>query len=186
MKRMSQSEIIDKYYPVGGKARDYYLPHVEAVADFARRIVEQHTELNLNADLEFVVNGAMLHDIGCCKVDAPSIHCFGSFKYIMHGFLGAEILRLEGLGEYMGVCETHVGAGLSKEMIRLHNLSLPYRDMLPTTVEEKIICYADKFFSKSSENLRQPKELERVRKGMLQYGQDSLERFNIMHEMFKI
>lgn len=181
---MSQNEIIDKYYPVGDKARDYYLPHVEAVADFARMIVEQHPELN--ADLEFVINGAMLHDVGCCKVDAPSIYCFGSFKYIMHGVLGAEILRLEGLDEYASVCETHVGAGLAKETIRLNDLPLPYRDMLPTTVEEKIICYADKFFSKSSKDLRQPKEIERVRKGMLQYGHDSLERFNKMHEMFKI
>ena len=43
----------------------------------------------------------------------------------------------------------HTGAGLTKKEIIEQELPLPQQDFLPETTEEKLICYADKFFSKT-------------------------------------
>ena len=42
--------------------------------------------------------------------------------------------------------------------------------MLPVTLEEKIICYADKFYSKKPGALCFEKTLEEVRKEIGKYG----------------
>jgi uncharacterized protein len=81
------------------------------------------------------------------------------------------------------VCERHTGAGLSKEEIIAQKLPIPHRDMLPVTIEEQIICFADKFFSKSK-HLTKPKNIEKVQKGLLKYGQVQLDRFNAWAEKF--
>ena len=88
----------------------------------------------------------MLHDIGIGQCDAPGIHCHGTHLYIEHGYLGAELLRAEGLPRHALVCERHTGMGLSREMIEERGWPLPCRDMRPVTLEEKLVCYADKFF----------------------------------------
>jgi hypothetical protein len=47
------------------------------------------------------------------------------------------------------VCERHIGVGISIAEIQHHNLPLPSRDMIPVSIEEQLICYSDKFFSKN-------------------------------------
>ena len=156
--------------------------HSSAVADKALGILERHPELNL--DPRLVLEAAMLHDIGVVKCDAPSIHCLGSEPYIRHGVLGAEILRNEGLPEHARVAERHTGSGITAQYIRDHGLPLPEQDFLPETKLEKLICYADKFFSKS----RRPddaKPLEKIRSQMAKFGPETLARFDEMHDMFK-
>ena len=60
----------------------------------------------------------------------------------------SQILRNEHLPEsYARVCERHTGAGLTLHDILSQNLPLPHHDLQPETIEEKLICYADKFFS---------------------------------------
>ncbi|MDE5874401.1 MAG: phosphohydrolase, partial [Muribaculaceae bacterium] len=59
----------------------------------------------------------------------------------------------------------------------------PARDMCPQTLEEKSICYADKFFSKSG-NLTEKKSLQKVISQMEKFGPDSLNRFMALHEIF--
>ena len=76
------------------------------------------------------------HDIGIYQCDAPSIHCHGTEPYIRHGQLGGELLRQEGFPRHARVAERHTGTGLP--------------GWEPETLEEQIICYADKFYSKSS------------------------------------
>lgn len=69
---------------------------------------------------------------------------------MQHGYLGAEILRNEGINEkYAKVCERHVGIGLTIHDIKKNGFDLPLRNIVPQSIEEKIICYADKFFSKA-------------------------------------
>ena len=46
------------------------------------------------------------------------------------------------------VSERHTGAGITLENIVANNLPLPKREMVPVTIEEIIICFADKFHSK--------------------------------------
>lgn len=138
---------------------------------------------SIEADLNFIFQAAMLHDIGVGKCDAPSIHCFGKLPYICHGLEGARILNELGLPRHALVCERHTGAGISAKEIIRQNLPLPHRDMIPLSTEEKLICYADKFFSKSYELTRE-KSLDSILRQMKNFGQDSLLRFLDMHHSF--
>jgi uncharacterized protein len=90
--------------------------------------------------------------------------------------LGRRILENEGMPRYAMVCEHHTGSGLTVEDIKAQNLPLPLRDMTPTTTEERLICYADKFFSKSGDVERE-KPFEEVCASMARHGEDSLRRF---------
>ncbi len=135
----------------------------------------------LSADLQFVEEAAMLHDIGVVECDAPSIYCHGSLPYICHGVAGRKMLDELGLPRHALVCERHTGSGLSVADIIRQELPLPHRDML--TIEEKAICYADKFFSKSGE-LTKEKPLDKVMRQMADHGEDSLDRFMALHNLF--
>ena len=122
----------------------------------------------------------MLHDIGMCRTDAPGIYCFGTEPYIKHGILGRRMLDSMGLYRHGRVCERHTGAGITAEEIISQHLPIsPPRDLLPESVEEKLVCYADKFFSKT--HLGEPaKPIARVREQLVRYGVDSLARFDAL------
>ena len=166
-------KIIDKYYSGDGDLRTILIIHSQSVARKALQIVSLHPELNL--DREFIEEAAMLHDIGIIKTDAPGIKCFGTEPYICHGILGAEMLRQEGLPRHARVCERHTGAGLSLNEIVSQNLPLPHQDFLPETLEEQVICYADKFFSKT--HLDREKSVEKAEKSIAKFGEEGLARF---------
>lgn len=91
----------------------------------------------------------MIHDIGIFLTNAPRISCLGSFPYICHGYLGADLMRKEGFPKHALVCERHTGAGISLSDIEQQNLPLPKRDLRPVSLEEQLICFADKFYSKT-------------------------------------
>ena len=126
----------------------------------------------------------MLHDIGMCRTDAPGIHCHGTEPYIRHGILGRQMLDSIGLYRHGRVCERHTGAGITAaEIISQHLPIDPPRDLLPESIEEKLVCYADKFFSKSRID-EPPKTLDRVRKSLAKFGDDSVVRFDEMAALF--
>ena len=85
------------------------------------------------------------------------------------------MLRAEGMEQHARVCERHTGAGLSADDIIRQQLPLPHLDFLPVSIEEQIICYADKFYSKS--HIDREKTLAQAEKTIARFGQDSLERF---------
>lgn len=178
---MDFKAIIDKYYPEDNALRKILITHSKSVADKALGIAEAHPELRL--DRQFVLEAAMLHDIGICRCNAPSIQCFGSEPYICHGRIGADMLRAEGLPMHARVCERHTGAGLSKEEIIKQNLPLPHEDFLPETTAEKLICYADKFFSKT--RLDYEKTLSEAERSIAKYGEEGLLRFRSWEKMFE-
>lgn len=173
--------IIDKYYPKDSKLREILLTHSQSVTRRALQIVSLHPELNLDRD--FVAEAAMLHDIGIIRCDAPSICCFGDEPYIRHGVIGSAMLRAEGFPRHARVCERHTGAGLSKEEICGRDLPLPHSDFLPETLEEQVICYADKFYSKS--HLDREKTIAQAEKSISKYGEAGLSRFRRWVEMFE-
>jgi len=173
-------EIINKYYGEEGDLRRILIVHSQSVAHKALQIVSLHPELNI--DSQFVEEAAMLHDIGIIKTDAPGIKCFGTEPYICHGILGAEMLRQEGMPRHARVCERHTGAGLSLHDIVSQNLPLPHQDFLPETLEEKLICYADKFFSKTHLDIEKP--IEKVERSIAKFGDDGLERFREWEKIF--
>lgn len=177
---MNDALIINKYYEEGTALLDLLLTHSEMVAHKALAVADA---ARLDVDREFVLNAAMLHDIGIFRCDAPGIHCHGSEPYIRHGVIGADIMRSEGYEDYARVCERHTGSGLTAKEIAETGMPLPHVDFLPETLVEKLICYADKFFSKSGDP-REEKSLERVRRSMSKFGPDSLARFDALHSLF--
>lgn len=163
--------------------RQLLIAHSESVAEKALRVAAESGIID-EIDPRFVTDAAMLHDIGVVRVNAPSIHCFGDLPYICHGVAGAEILKSEGVGECYGrVCLRHTGSGITPEEIVAQQLPLPAGNYMPVTLEEKLICYADKFFSKSSEP-RTEKPLDRVIASMGRHGEGSLARFMELHKLF--
>lgn len=178
---MDYNLIIQKYYNGTPELLKILLKHSKAVADKAIAIAEAHPELPI--DRQFVMEAAMVHDIGIIKTNAPDIQCFGTEPYIRHGVLGAEMMRAEGFPLHARVCERHTGAGLSLKEIEEQSLPLPHEDLLPETLEEKLICYADKFFSKT--HLDREKTLEQAERSVAKHGEEGLRRFKEMEAIFK-
>lgn len=174
-------EIIEKYYPKDSDIIYILLIHSEQVRNKALEIAERQPDLRL--DTEFIAEAAMLHDIGIFMCNAPRIHCYGTHKYIEHGYLGAEILRKEGLPRHAMVCERHTGVGISLEMIIKNKLPLPQREMIPVLLEEQLICYADKFFSKTA--LGVPHTVEQIRSYLRRYGESEVAKFDEWHYLFE-
>lgn len=172
--------IIDRYYHSQSRLRAILMTHSRLVADKALRCAEKR---GIEIDKEFVEEAAMLHDIGIFRCNAPDIFCFGDLPYICHGVEGSDILRAEGLPRHALVCERHTGAGLTIADIEQQGLPLPCRDMTPVSVEEKLICYADKFYSKSG-NIEAEKPIEKVMESMQRHGEDTLARFKALHALF--
>ena len=138
---------------------------------------------SLGIDAGFVEEAALLHDIGIIRCNAPDIRCEGELPYICHGVEGRRMLEAEGLPRHALVCERHTGAGLTVDDIISQRLPLPLRDMTPQTLEEQLICYADKFYSKSGD-IRREKTLDKVMKSMERHGPDTLARFMALHKEF--
>ena len=172
--------IIDKYYSDNPALRDTLIRHSKSVAQRALEVADRHPEFNV--DRTFLYEAAMLHDIGIYLTDAPGIGCYGTEPYIRHGILGAELLRREGLPRHARVAERHTGTGLTRKAILEQQLPLPAADFVPETIEEQIICYADKFFSKT--RLEQAKTDEQVLVSLKRFGQESVEQMAAWMKLF--
>lgn len=166
--------IIDKYYSQNAELRHILLTHSKKVAEKALMVAENHPELKLNKN--FLYEASMLHDIGICFTHAPGILCFGEAPYLCHGYLGAKLMREEGFPLHASVCERHTGAGLSLTDIVSKNLPVPQRELVPVTLEEQVICFADKFFSKT--RLDEEKTVEEARRSLLKFGEEGVCRFD--------
>jgi len=177
---MDTLKIINEYYEEGTLLYDILVTHSRAVAQKALDIAEMHPKMNL--DKNFIYGAAMLHDLGIFKTKAPEIYCFGELPYICHGSVGSEILMKMGYEKHALVCERHTGTGLTLEEILNNHYPIPSRNMIPETLEEKLICFADKFYSKT--NLNKEKSIEKIRMGLAKYGYKSVERFDEWCKLF--
>ena len=162
---MDPMTVIDKFYLPGSK------PHI-ILANHSRQVARKSLEIarkldHPGLDLDFIEAAAMLHDIGIFLTASPDIGCTGEAPYICHGYLGRELLDKFGLDPAFGrVAERHTGAGICLDTIFRHNLPLPRRDMVPVTLEEKIICCADKFFSKTPRKSHQALTVPEIMAGL--------------------
>ncbi|MDD4489133.1 MAG: HDIG domain-containing protein [Paludibacter sp.] len=177
---MNPYHLIQKYYTPDTELYHVLVKHSEQVRDKALEVANKHREFH--ADTAFIAEAALLHDIGIFLCDAPRIFCQGSHQYIEHGYLGADLLRKEGLERHAFVCERHTGTGISLEKILENKLPLPHRDMVPVSIEEQIICYADKFFSKTALNtVHDPGKISIM---LGRHGQENIAIFNAWHFKF--
>ena len=175
------NELIHKYCEANEALEQVLLRHSGDVARRALQIAKAHPELG--ADETFLWEAAMLHDIGITRVDAPSIYCYGKEPYIRHGLLGGEILRSEGLPRHARVAERHTGTGLTAAEIERQNLPLPHQDFTPESIEEQIVCYADKFYSKT--RLDTEKTPEQAMHSLEKFGSEGLIVFKAWMERFE-
>ncbi|MGN0234164.1 MAG: HDIG domain-containing metalloprotein [Bacteroidaceae bacterium] len=173
-------EIIHRYCIGNIQLEQLLLQHSKDVARKALQVAAHHPELNL--DCAFLEEAALLHDIGIVSVNAPNIFCHGTKPYICHGLAGAEILRKEGLPLHARVAERHTCTGITRKAIEQQNLPLPLGDYLPETIEEQVICYADKFFSKS--HPEHEKTLEEATRSLWKFGPECAEKMMRWNSMF--
>lgn len=130
--------------------------HSEKVADKAIEIAQKIKKVKV--DMNLIEIGALLHDIGRTKTHG--------FK---HALIGGKILKQRGLSVKLArICETHILGGLDKEDAK--KVGLPERDYLPSTLEEKIICLADKHMAGTREVSIQ----ERFNRWFRKYGKTKL------------
>jgi len=111
--------------------------HSEKVADKALEIASKITKVKVDKNL--IEIGALLHDIGRTKTHG--------FK---HALIGGKILRERGFSDKLAkICETHILGGLDVEDAK--KFGLPEKDFFPVSLEEKIICLADKHMAGTRE-----------------------------------
>jgi uncharacterized protein len=181
---MDAIELLKQYYDPNSKAFKILVAHGEQVAckalAAARRVPE------MKPDLEFIETAAMLHDIGIFLTNSPGFGCYGKQPYICHGILGSELLKQKGRPRLALVCERHVGVGISRADIQSRNLPLPHRDMIPQSVEEQSICYADKFFSKNGNGRSAEKSIAEIIDNLSRYGPEKVRRFESWVQKFEV
>lgn len=98
----------------------------------AEKALEIASRIRGNLDMELVGRGALFHDLGKAKTHE-----------IEHGKLGAEMGAAIGLAPAItAVMEKHIRGGLSAE--EAVELGLPVKDYTLSTLEERIIIYADR------------------------------------------
>jgi uncharacterized protein len=175
-------EIISEFYTPGSETFDMLVKHGRQVANKALSTAQRVA--HLGPDLTFIEEAALLHDIGIFLTRAPGLGCTGDSPYLCHGVLGREILEQKGLPRHALVCERHVGTGISAADVLEAGLPLPSRDMLPVTLEEEIVCYADKFFSKSTNGNGTEKPMEKIIKGLSSHGEEKAKKFMAWHSKF--
>ena len=180
---MNAIELLEEYYDPQSKAFEILVAHGEQVANKALAAAKRVPELN--PDPDFIETAAMLHDIGIFQTNSPGFGCYGKHPYIRHGILGSELLQEKGHPELALVCERHVGVGISLEDIQYHRLPLPERNLIPVSIEEQIVCYADKFFSKNVNGRRAEKSIADIIDNLSRYGPEKVQRFESWVQMFE-
>jgi len=182
---MDSLAIIENFYTPGTKLYNVLVGHSRIVTQKSLEIAKNL--IDLKPDLEFIEKAAMLHDIGIFLTRAQSIGCSGTQPYICHGYLGKKLLDEKGLPlKYGLVCERHTGAGITKENIFSNNLPLPQRDMVPMSLEEKIICVADKYHSKSPKQAGKKITTTQIIDELGKISKDHARRFSIWIEEFNL
>ena len=117
--------------------------HCQLVCDIAEQWFGR-----VDADTDLIRAGALLHDIGVYRL-YDSTGELNTVEYVRHGVLGHELLKDLGFPEEIcRFASRHTGVGITRDDILRQSLPLPVDDYLPTSPEEELVMYADKFHSK--------------------------------------
>ena len=165
------NSIISRFYEANSDLCKLLILHSNQVAELSKQFSQRLIDNHVPVYIDFVVD-----------TNAPGIYCNGTEPYICHGVLGRKMLDEMGLFRHALVCERHTGTGLSLKDIEERNLPLPHRDLLPLSIEEKIVCFADKFYSKSHPEAIRSVEIARSK--LIKFGGDTVARFDDMLALF--
>jgi len=112
--------------------------HVIFTTQTALKISKRLKKKKISIDCDIILAGGMLHDLGRSRT-----------HYLDHGIIGAQILRQKGFPDELArIAENHLFAGILAEEAK--EFGLPSKDFIPSTLEEKIITYADNISKKGS------------------------------------
>lgn len=181
---MNPTKILKKYYKGNKRAFNILIKHSRLVQKKALSIAKSCKKTNL--DLNLIREGSLLHDIGIIQTNAPGLHCYGKAPYIQHGVLGGKILMSEGFPKHAQICERHTGMGITYKEIISNKLPLPKKNLVPISIEEKIICLADKFYSKNLNKLSDELSIDEIRNNLAKYGKDKVEIFEELLKKFNL
>jgi uncharacterized protein len=141
------------------------IEHCQAVAALALQIAKQLEAKNYQVNMQLIEAGALLHDLGRSKTHK-----------VDHSIIGAEIAQEEGLPEeIILIIKRHVGAGITPEEAQW--LGWPKDNYIPQTLEEKIVCYADKCID-SNKQIPVQVTIQQLRDGHMD---DAAERVRKLH-----
>jgi uncharacterized protein len=145
----------------------------------AEKALEISSRINKNLDMELVGRGALFHDLGKARTHE-----------IEHGKLGAEMGAALGLPPAItAVMEKHIRGGLSAE--EAIELNLPIKDYALSSLEERIIIYADRLVDIITDGIvpiedeREAEErFEEILRTLPKYGKNNktLERYLNYHQ----
>ena len=111
--------------------------HCKAVSTLAVKFAKACENKGLSIDVNLVEVGALLHDIGRSKTHD-----------VDHAVVGVKIAKSLNLPEsIVSIIERHIGGGITSDEAK--KLGLPIKDYFPTTLEEKLVAYADKLIESS-------------------------------------
>jgi uncharacterized protein len=111
------------------------ITHCQTVAVLALELAEEFKAKNYPVNLALIEAGALLHDLGRSKTHS-----------VNHAIEGMKLAQAEGLPEpVICIIKRHVGAGITAK--EAEQLNWPKDNYIPQTLEEKIVCYADKCVS---------------------------------------
>ncbi len=114
---------------------DWVLDHTACVTGLALAMADHAAANGQEVDGELIHAGAVLHDVGRSITQDPR-----------HAFLGAELLHGRGIPKaVVAIVARHTGAGLTADDAA--GLGLPPKDLIPGTLEERIVCHADNLYS---------------------------------------
>jgi uncharacterized protein (TIGR00295 family) len=109
--------------------------HCQTVTSASRVLADALQARKSAVDRIAVLSGALLHDIGRSRTQT-----------VEHGYVGAKILEEEGVDAIVvEIVRRHVGAGIAAE--EASKLGFPKGDYIPRTLEQRVVCFADKMVS---------------------------------------
>lgn len=101
-------------------------------------------------DKKLLQAACLLHDVGSYAFFDNDGNNLNDRLYPQHAILGAKILEDEGVDNRItSIVATHVLLGLTKKEIIETPWYLPERGYEPNSVEGQLLCYADRFHSKT-------------------------------------
>lgn len=147
------------------------IQHCEIVAELAVKMAKILQGKGFNIDLRLVEIGALFHDIGRSKTHS-----------VDHVIAGVEIAKSLALPDaIIRIIERHVGGGIPPN--EAEQLSWPRKSYMPETLEERIVCYADKLVAS---NRKVPIE-QTIAHYVRKHGKNhpSIARLKALHEEFQ-
>lgn len=108
------------------------IAHVVAVTGVALDLAAKLQAKGIEINVPLVEAGALLHDLG--RAQSHNVD---------HGLVGSQLAQKLGLPQsVVDIIKRHVGAGITDEEAEW--LGWPKDNYIPATLEEKVVCYADK------------------------------------------